>query len=194
VQLEAGSGHGGWRPDVQVLDTLGQLSDHPVHLHGTHADDLSNSDGESGVSVERVAGLAGTTRTLRCASKSRLIPAACLLRDVVVVASDPGEKATGLRNWHAHLANTALRRGDSKVDHLRRKRFMVRVNGLVLDQGRWRLSQCRGATAMMMPDPMSTHLPSAPRLPQPRHELPLGDLLGRAPQRAHRQRADGGVP
>ena len=32
MQLEAGSGHRGRRANVQVLDTLGQLSNHPVHL------------------------------------------------------------------------------------------------------------------------------------------------------------------
>ena len=47
---------------------------------------------------------------------------------------------------------------------------------------------------MYMPDAISTHLPSAPWLPQPGHEFPLDDLLGRAPQRAHWQGANSSMP
>lgn len=40
MQLEAGGGHRGWRADVQVLNTLGQLGNHPVDLQGTRAESL----------------------------------------------------------------------------------------------------------------------------------------------------------
>ena len=65
---------------------------------------------------------------------------ACLLRDVVMVARDPGEQSPGLRHWHAHLADTALRRGDSKVGDLRHKRYSMKCERVCLHQCKWRSS------------------------------------------------------
>lgn len=62
---------------------------------------------------------------MRCAVESLLTTPACLLRHMVMVAGDSSEQTPGLSNWHAHLANTALRRGDSKVGHLRQNRYML---------------------------------------------------------------------
>jgi hypothetical protein len=44
----------------------------------------------------------------------------CLLGDVVMIVCDASQQATGFGDRHAHLANTALRRGDTEVAYLRR--------------------------------------------------------------------------
>jgi hypothetical protein len=139
VQLQAGSGHGGWRADVQVLHTLGQLSNHPVDLQGTTRWRPVQAQRPDAVLHER--GLASSSwhqlpDDMRCAVESVLTTAACLLRDMVVIAGDASEQAPGLGNRHAHLADTALRRGDSKVGHLRKYWFIILCTSVSLQSTR----------------------------------------------------------